>query len=139
MAKTHHECDPGKRPGSHLFAKGNTMAAGHRTPVRRMLTQQLIAALNEAARDLKTGVPLKKTNVRDIVDQLIVNARSGDLAATKEIFDRVEGRAVQGIEIEDKREDRGPLPAGFEGLSDDELAQMYRERTMVRRSGATLN
>jgi hypothetical protein len=58
---------------------------------RRVITQQLIAALNEI--DPKDGI----TKLRKVVDQLVEKAIGGDISAIKEVIDRVDGRVPQGI------------------------------------------
>jgi hypothetical protein len=52
------------------------------------VTRALIAALQAAAPD--AGV----SNLRCIVDALVGRARGGDLAAIREIFDRIDGKAL---------------------------------------------
>ena len=57
----------------------------------RVIRQQLVAALNEAAGE---GKPNK---LREVVDALIARAIDGDVQAIKEIIDRVDGRVPQAI------------------------------------------
>ena len=61
----------------------------------RMVTRALIAALEE--------VPAggEATNLRRIVAGLVGKAVEGDLAAIREIFDRVDGKAVAAAAPED--------------------------------------
>jgi hypothetical protein len=63
--------------------------------VARMVTRALIAALEEAP------APGEATNLRLIVAGLIGKAVGGDLAAIREIFDRVDGKAVAATPGED--------------------------------------
>jgi hypothetical protein len=88
------------RPGT--FQKGHKLAIGSRGQIRRDLTVELISQLNEIF-DKRTG----QTNLQRVVSNLVAQASgadeydekgklvkrdTGDLAAIKEIFDRVEGR-----------------------------------------------
>jgi ribosomal protein L17 len=54
----------------------------------RMVTRALIAALEG------TAAGADATNLRRIVDSLVDKAIDGDLPAIREIFDRVDGKAV---------------------------------------------
>jgi len=56
--------------------------------VARMITRALIAALEE------TAAGEDATNLRRMVDSLIGKAIDGELAAIREIFDRIDGKAV---------------------------------------------
>jgi ribosomal protein L17 len=73
------------------FQPGNqeSKKADHRRA--RVITQQLISALNEAAVDGST------TKLRKLVDRLIAKAIDGDVHAIKEIIDRVDGTVPQAI------------------------------------------
>jgi hypothetical protein len=88
------------RPGT--FQKGHKLAIGSHGQIRRDLTISLISKLNEPV-DKRTG----QTKLQRVVSNLIalatgadeydkkgklVKRGTGDLAAIKEIFDRVEGR-----------------------------------------------
>lgn len=69
------------------------------------ITRALVAALEESAPGtdaLGTGVP----NLRRIVDNLIGKAIEGDLAAIREIFDRIDGKAPSGPAGADTQEPR---------------------------------
>jgi hypothetical protein len=69
------------------FEPGNTEAkkANHKKP--RVITQKLIAKLNDA-----DGVALDR-----LLSALIAKAQEGDVPAIKEIFDRVEGKVPQAV------------------------------------------
>jgi len=56
----------------------------------RPLTRALIAALGETAPEADAP------NLRRIADKLIAKAIDGDLAAIREIFDRIDGKAGPG-------------------------------------------
>ena len=77
------------------FQPGNDEAkkADHRRP--KIITQQLIAALNETAanRDI--------SKLRAVVNALIDRAQEGDIQAINTILDRVEGKVPQAIAGED--------------------------------------
>ena len=72
------------------FAPGNQFAKGtsHRRP--RVIQQHLIAALNE----VDDNIP----KLRHVVDALIAKAMEGDIAAIKEIADRVDGKVPQTVQ-----------------------------------------
>ncbi len=63
------------------------MSVPARIPGGKPFTRALLAALEEPAPD--AAVP----NLRRIVDTLIGKALDGDLAAIREIFDRIDGKA----------------------------------------------
>lgn len=109
------------------FKAGNKAAAGASHAPRKMMTQQLTSILNEAfqgmkrvarpvtdkagkARNGSDGKPLMEviwekdgkpqdiTNLRKLLDNLVFNATVlSDTAAITQIFDRLEGKPVQGI------------------------------------------
>ena len=78
-----------------VFQPGNqdSKKADHRR--HRVITQQLISALNEAAHDGNT------TKMRKLVDRLIDKAIDGEVQAIKEILDRVDGRVPQAMAGDD--------------------------------------
>ncbi len=69
------------------FEEGNQEArkANHKKP--RIITQKLIARLNDA-----DGKELDR-----IITALVNKAAEGDVPAAKEIFDRVEGKVPQAV------------------------------------------
>lgn len=69
------------------FEPGNQEAKKANHTKRRMITQKLIARLNDAE-----GRELDR-----IVGAIIAKASEGDVPALKEIFDRVEGKVTQPI------------------------------------------
>lgn len=69
------------------FEPGNQAAKGANHKQRRMITQKLIARLNDSE-----GKELDR-----IVGALVAKAGDGDVPALKEIFDRVEGKVTQPI------------------------------------------
>lgn len=100
------------------FAPGNQAAAGVNHWARKHMTQQLVSILNEqfqgyrkvvkvtgegdAAKTVvtweKDGKPQDITNLRKLLDNLVFNATVlNDQAAINAVFDRVEGKPVQGL------------------------------------------
>jgi hypothetical protein len=88
------------RPG--VFQKGHKLAIGSRGQIRRDLTIELISQLDEIF-DKRTGQTKLQRVVSNLVAQAtgvdeydekgnLVKEGTGDLAAIKEILDRVEGR-----------------------------------------------
>lgn len=73
------------------FQKGNKLAALGDHTRKRVLTQQLIAELNETDAD---GV----SRMRKIIRALVANAEANDNVAIKEIFDRLEGKPTTTVE-----------------------------------------
>jgi hypothetical protein len=71
----------------------------------RMVTRALIAALEE------TVAGGDVTNLRHIVNSLVAKASDGDLAAIREIFDRVDGKAGAAASAPSEEE---PLTLTFE-------------------------
>jgi hypothetical protein len=69
------------------FERGNQEGkkANHKKP--RMITQKLIARLNDAE-----GAALDR-----LIAALIAKAQEGDVPAIKEVFDRVDGKVAQAI------------------------------------------
>lgn len=106
-----------KSKGGHRFGPGNKAAVGNPGPHQgktKFLTQALISQLNEYSKSriitevkLVKGKPVKTyrydtetlTKIHLVIERLITNAiDDGDMAAIKEIFDRVEGKVVQAVE-----------------------------------------
>jgi hypothetical protein len=65
----------------------------------KLMRDALMIALNREAIN-SDGVPTKKLNL--IADKLVDKAAEGDLTAIKEINDRVDGKAPQGITGDDE-------------------------------------
>ena len=72
------------------FKPGNKAAAGADHTKRKVLTQHLIAELNETDAE---GV----TRLRKIVKALVENAEDHDNVAIEHIFSRIEGKPAQAI------------------------------------------
>jgi hypothetical protein len=68
--------------------KGQSGNPGGRPKRDKLITQRIIAALTEA-----DGAKLHR-----LCDALLDKAMSGDVPAIREVFDRVEGKAVQAME-----------------------------------------
>lgn len=77
------------------FEKGNKLGRG-RPPAGRSLSEALRVALTEKSPD-------GRSNYRAVADALVAKARSGDIAAIREVFDRVEGKAIQSSEVAEPR------------------------------------
>lgn len=72
------------------FEAGKSGNPGGRVK-RDFLTQHLIAELNE----MTPGTDVKRA--RTVIQALIEKAEAGDIPATKEVLDRVEGKVTQPI------------------------------------------
>ena len=104
----------------HRFKKGNQFAKGNPGPweKRKILTQALISQLNEV--DASTGrevvhslvaelikhargftVTTKRKNASGKVVEVVEEQVPSSVIAIREIFDRVEGRAVAAVAAED--------------------------------------
>ena len=82
------------QPGNKGFQAGNKVAAGGRGPTRPdIFTQALISQLHEV--DKKTS----KEKIHILCEQLIKAGLSGEIAAIKEVIDRVQGKASQSIDL----------------------------------------
>ncbi len=68
------------------FQPGNTYGRG-RPPAGKSLSEALRVALAEKLPDGRTGY-------RAVADALVAKARNGDIAAIREVLDRVEGKAT---------------------------------------------
>ena len=81
------------------FQKGNTLLIGNRGRAHpQICTQELASQLNEI--EPKTG----KATKHRLIARLIQNGLDGDTAAMKEVFDRIEGKAPQALEVSSDRE-----------------------------------
>lgn len=90
------------------FQKGNNANPnGGRRP--RMVTQQIVAALNEATDQ-------GPSKLRALVDKLITLALGGDMQAINAVMDRVEGKPIAMVTSDEEAFRRATE------LSDDELA-----------------
>lgn len=74
------------------FEPGNKAAAGASHKKSRIITQKLIARLQD-----EDGKNLDK-----LISALVSKANEGDIPAIREILDRVEGKVPQGIENGDE-------------------------------------
>jgi hypothetical protein len=76
------------------FTKGNAAAAGHRNPNARRVQQFYNAFIRSVS----------VSDIKFVVRKLIKKARSGDLAAIRELLDRTVGK-TQKIALELQNED----------------------------------
>lgn len=67
-----------------------------RPPKEKSFSNMLKIALSEAAED-RSGK--STTKLRLIADKLVEKALEGDFPSIKEIADRTDGKAVQGVEL----------------------------------------
>lgn len=105
-----------------VFQKGQVANPnGGRRP--RMVTQQIIASLNETTDD-------GPTKLRALVDKLIGLALAGDMQAMNAVMDRVEGKPVQMV-TGDSEEFRLAVE-----LSDDELTRIARAKSEAQEAPA---
>lgn len=96
---------------------------------KKILTEQLRLALNEYAKGdddkfLTDEDGNKIKYMRKIATQLVKNAAQGDIAAAKECFDRVEGKARQPITGDD---DAPPLEVIHRVVVSHENAQQSQQ------------
>lgn len=90
------------------FQRGNTHGKGRPT-AGKSLSEALRVALSEKLPDGRSGY-------RAVADMLVKRARDGDVAAAKEIFNRIEG-AVSAAQAGDPE---GPRPIIVHVLPQDE-------------------
>ena len=102
--------------GQITGAEGNTFSSTNQPKNRRkstkFLTQLLIKGLNGKKEivisgfDVETGKPatirVPMPTRENIIQALLRKAAKGDVTAVKEIFDRVEGRTKQPVELTGK-------------------------------------
>lgn len=75
------------------FKKGQSGNPNGRPPKSRALSEELRRLLQRRAPGTK------RTNLEVIVDQLVTLARDGDKDALRYVFDRLEGRPAQALEL----------------------------------------
>ncbi len=79
--------DNGREAATGRFAAGNTFGQGN--PHHRRVAE-LRSALLDA---------ISPEDLRAIVEQLVQKAKAGDVAAAREVLDRIFGKASQPIEV----------------------------------------
>ena len=96
MAKTRKKHKPSSngrhgRNNKGQFTKGNKISVGNKGNV------------NEKARELKKALieAVCEKDIKAISKKLIDKAKAGDIPATKELFDRLWGRAIQEVDLGD--------------------------------------
>jgi hypothetical protein len=105
------------------FKTGNVVGLGNQNARRgRFLTQALVAELNET--DPVTGQKKFRALVKRLVDHAI--SKDGDLAAIGMIFDRVEGKAVQAVELSGR--DGRPMETITSETSLRDAVRIYTDR-----------
>ena len=57
-------------------------------------------ALRVAVNDAREGAPAGRTKLREIAEKVVELALDGDMQAIKEIGDRMDGKAIQGVDLE---------------------------------------
>src|SRR5260221_11311193 len=105
---------------SPRFQPGNQLAA-RRITKGRFLTQSLISELNEL--DPAENMAKFRVMVRRLVERAI--APDADFMAIKEIFDRVEGRSVQAMEVSGR--DGRPAEVLTVNMSLAEISRLYAD------------
>lgn len=99
----------------HKFKEGNK--AGHGNPLARQVNQ-LRSALAKA---------VTRKDVEDIAHGLLKKAKAGDVAAARELFDRIFGKANQPISLTgDARKAARALTAAFNHARYAELFRASR-------------
>lgn len=89
-----------------MAKRGNPHPAGSKPD--KILRNALLLALNREDKDATTGRKVKR--IYRIADQLSKQAADGDIPAIKEVWDRVEGKATQQVDLN--------ATEGFEALLD---------------------
>jgi hypothetical protein len=119
-----------KNSGKKLFAKGNPYAfkpGQSGNPAGRPKSRTLSEAYRELLRQ-----PLRDDPTRTVADvvaaAMVQNAFAGDVAAAKELADRTQGKAKQGIDLTVGERVSGPLELAIErliktGLSEDQAKE----------------
>ncbi len=72
--------------------------AGGRPPKEKSFANMLRIAINEAITDEETGE--KKPKLRAVAEMLVTKALEGDMAAIREVADRLDGKPQQAIEVD---------------------------------------
>lgn len=85
--------------------------AGGRPPKEKSFYNALSVALKQANGKDVDGQPL--TKLRAIAERLVLAAEAGESWAIKEVADRIDGKAVQGMEIAGPSDEDG-LPTAIQ-------------------------
>ena len=110
---------PKPRPNGKLgrdskgkFAKGNSLSKGN------------LGNTNEPAKKLKQALidAISEKDIEDIAKKLVTKAKTGDIPAIKELFDRLWGRSSQSVEVFGA--EGGPIPVTIIDYSKVNLAGM---------------
>lgn len=67
-----------------------------RPPKEKSFANMLNIAIREAILDAD-GKPTERIRLREVADALVLKAMAGDVAAIKEVADRLDGKVPQGI------------------------------------------
>ena len=99
------------RSSSGQFSKGNTIGKGS------------LGNTNEPAKKLKQALidSITAKDIKEIADEMISQAKSGDAQARKELFDRIWGRAPQSVEVSGA--DGEPIPVAIIDYSKVDLTR----------------
>lgn len=117
-------------PTSGSFQKGHRKSVGGRGRDaearrkeydRKFLTRGLLHELERKSRD---GNGISVTNAQRVIRQLVRLAGRGDAKAIKEIFDRVEGRPIQGVELTGR--DKKPIEVIRRDMTPQEAARIFQ-------------
>jgi hypothetical protein len=100
------------------FTKGNAAAAGHRNPNARRVQLFYNALINAVS----------VNDIEFVVRKLIKKARSGDLAAIRELLDRTIGK-TEKIALELQHEDESKVIRFLFGVPQELLAAKKDQRT----------
>lgn len=95
QTKTNKPRSNGKdgRTSQGKFTKGNTLSRGNSGGGNKEKAKALKKALIEA---------VTEEDIKAIVEKMKSQAKAGDSAARKELFDRLWGRAIQEVDIGEK-------------------------------------
>lgn len=71
--------------------------AGGRPPKEKSFANMLRIAISEAVLDEETGE--SKPKLRAVAEMLVTKALEGDMAAIREVADRLDGKPAQAVEV----------------------------------------
>lgn len=110
------------------FVKGQSGNPYGRKKGVATLTTQLKLLLEQDIQFTIKGSQITKSGVQWVLDSLIKKAAKGDISAIKEVFDRVEGKAKQSIDLGNKEGETFEHNFNFHQLTKEQKDEIVKIR-----------